>query len=124
MKKAFSPTKIGNVLRRIGFVAVFAASIMALTACGKGSVDTSTTGATKVDGAGTLYRFCDESTLIYVSIITGSSDEYEAFFYGGCVYDVKSKTFLPAIGPDVEPRTAPTDPINDEMNQQDERQEK
>lgn len=103
--------------------AVLAASI-ALAGCGRGSVDVDTTGATKINGTDTLHRFCDESTLIYVSIISGSPDEYEAFFYGGCVFDKDAGKFLPAIGPDVEPRTAPTDPTNDEMNQQDERQEK
>jgi hypothetical protein len=97
-------------------------ALVSLSACGKGSVDVDTSGATKVEGTDTLHRFCDESTLIYVSIITGDADEYEAFFYGGCTYDKASGKFLPAIGPDVEPRTSPTDSTNDEMNQQDERQ--
>ncbi len=97
---------------------------LSLSACGKGSVDVATTGATKIEGTGTLHRLCDQSTLIYVSVISGSSDEYEAFFYGGCTWDEGSKKFLPAIGREVEPRTSPTDPDNDEMNQQDERQEK
>lgn len=101
-----------------------ALSALSLSACGKGSVDISTSGAEKVPGAGALYRLCDQSTLVYFSSIKGSSDEYEAFFYGGCAWDQASQKFLPAIGPDVEPRTAPTDPDNDEMNQQDERQSK
>lgn len=107
------------------FAAVSAAVVLAvvsLSACSKGSVDVDTAGATKVNGTDTLHRFCDESTLVYVSIISGSPDEYEAFFYGGCTYDKDSGKFLPAIGPEVEPRTAPTDPANDEMNQQDERE--
>ncbi len=95
-----------------------------LSACGKGSVDVDTSGATKVEGTSTLHRFCDQSTLVYVSIITGESDDYEAFFYGGCTWDEKSKKFLPAIGREVEPRTSPKDSGNDEMNQQDEREEK
>lgn len=108
------------------FIAAIALAVglLSLSACGKGSVDISTSGAEKVPGAGALYRLCDQSTLVYFSSIKGSSDEYEAFFYGGCAWDAKSNSFLPAIGPDVEPRTSPTDPDNDEMNQQDERQGK
>lgn len=103
------------------FAGIVVAGVLALGlgACGKGSVDVDTSGATKVQGTSTLHRFCDESTLVYVSIISGSSDEYEAFFYGGCTFDKKSGKFLPAIGPDVEPRTSPTDP-EQQMNQQDE----
>lgn len=114
----------GNTLRS-KFVGILVASVLALGlgACGKGSVDTVVAGCDKVPGADTLHRCCDESTLVYVSIISGSSDEYEAFFYGGCAYDKKSGKFLPAIGPDVEPRTSPTDPEQN-MNQQDELNEK
>lgn len=103
-------------------VAGLAVVVLALAGCSKGSVDVDTAGATKVTGTDTLHRMCDESTLIYVSVISGSPDEYEAFFYGGCVWDKHAGKFLPAIGPDVEPRTSPTDPTNDEMNQQDERE--
>jgi hypothetical protein len=110
--------------KKIAVVVALAVGALALGGCGKGSVDISTSGAEKVPGAGALYRLCDQSTLVYFSSIKGSSDEYEAFFYGGCGWDEKSQTFLPAIGPNVEPRTSPTDPTNDEMNQQDERQGK
>jgi len=111
----------GSVLKK--FIAIGAmVAVLAVGGCSKGSVDVDTAGATKITGTDTLHRFCDDSTLIYVSIISGSPDEYEAFFYGGCVWDAASGKFLPAIGKDVEPRTEPTDPANDEMNQQDERE--
>lgn len=105
-------------------LAIAAIAVLALTGCTKGSVDVDTAGATKIEGTDTLHRMCDQSTLIYVSVISGSTDEYEAFFYGGCVFDKERATFVPAIGADTEPRTSPTDSTNDEMNQQDERQEK
>jgi len=90
-------------------------------ACTK-SVDIEQANAIKVPGANGLYAFCHDSTLVYFSKIDGSSDEYEAFFYGGCTFDKVSGKFVPAIGADIEPRTSPTD--NDEMNQQDEREDK
>jgi hypothetical protein len=108
--------------KKIVALAIAGVAVISLSACGKGSVNIDASGAEPVKGAGNLYRLCDQSTLIYFSSITGSSDEYEAFFYGGCVWDEKSGKFLPAIGADVEPRTDPTDPANDEMNQQDERE--
>jgi hypothetical protein len=112
-----------NTLKK-KILAIAAIAVLALTGCGKGSVDISTSGAEKVPGAGNLYRLCDQSVLVYFSSIKGSSDEYEAFFYGACVWDKETNSFVPAIGAGTEPRTSPTDPANDEMNQQDERQEK
>lgn len=111
------------MFKKIAVIASSVVLVFGMSACSKGSVDVDTAGATKVTGTDTLHRFCDQSTLIYVSIISGSPDEYEAFFYGGCVWDAESKVFLPAIGRDVEPRTNPVDPGNDEMNQQDERED-
>lgn len=103
-----------------GIVVVFATTAGACTK----SVNIEQANAIKVPGANGLYAFCHDSTLIYFSKIDGSSDEYEAFFYGGCVWDEVSGKFIPAIGRDIEPRTSPTDPNNDEMNQQDEREDK
>lgn len=105
-------------------IAVAAIAVFALAGCSKRSVDVDTSGAQKVNGTSVLYRFCDMSTLIYVSIVPQEDDNYEAFFYGGCVWDAKTKTFIPAIGPDVEPRTSPKGAETDETNQQDERDEK
>lgn len=109
-------------MRKLVGITVTVVAAISLGACGKGSVNIDRAGAEPVPGAGNLYRMCDQSTLVYFSSIKGSSDEYEAFFYGGCAWDKDSRRFLPAIGADVEPRTSPTDPGNDEMNQQDERQ--
>ncbi len=110
-----------NVRNRI--VAGLMVASVALTGCSR-SIDIEQTGATPVPGAKGLHRLCDQSTLIYVTIISGSDDEYEAFFYGGCVWDEPSKTFIPAIGKEAEPRVNPKDSATDETNQQDERNEK
>lgn len=104
-------------------IALAAILTLSLAGCSSRTVDVNTAGAEPVEGTGSLYRFCDQSTLIYVSIVSAEPDNFEAFFYGGCVWDKQSGKFLPAIGADVEPRTSPTGSDTDETNQQDERDE-
>ncbi len=87
------------------------------------SVDAQTSGATPVPGTSVLHRFCDQSMLVYVSIVTAEADNFEAFFFGGCAFDEATQRWLPAIGRDAPARTAPTAPETDESNQQDERDE-
>jgi hypothetical protein len=66
-------------------VLVLAAVGIALVACSTKSVDIGQTRAEMVPGTSNLYRFCDGPTLIYFSKRdSGSDDEYEWFYPGGC----------------------------------------
>lgn len=89
--------------------------LLALTGCSYRSVDPATSGAEPVPGTGVLHRFCDQSTLIYVSIVPNEPDNFEAFFYGGCAPDAQG-VFRPAIAAEDPPR-------GEDTNQQDERDE-
>lgn len=55
----------------------------ALTACTR-NVDPGAANATLVPGTTSLYRFCDETNLIYFSQVEGDSDQFEFFIPGGC----------------------------------------
>ena len=91
------------------------AGALALTGCSYRSVDPVLAGAEPVPGTGVLNRFCDQTTLIYVSIVPNEPDNFEAFFYGGCTADAQG-VYRPAI-------TAPEPPRGEDTNQQDERDE-
>lgn len=95
---------------------------LTLTGCGNTrSYDVKTTGAQQVPGSGGLFRFCDRTMLIYVSIISGEGDNPEAFFRDGCVRNEQG-VYLPAI--DAPSATAtPSSDVENEMNQQDNRDE-
>jgi hypothetical protein len=96
-------------------LAAGAIAALALTGCSYRTVDPATSGATPVAGTGVLHRFCDQSTLIYVSIVPSEPDNFEAFFYGGCAKDAAG-TWKPAID-------APAPVRQEDTNQQDERDE-
>ena len=77
------------------------AAVALLSGCSSKQIDLAAAQAQQVPGSGNLFRFCDGATLIYFSNYgSGSSDDYEAFFYGGCV---DGKPALASAEPGVDP---------------------
>lgn len=74
---------------RIACAATIVAAATVLTGCSR-EVDVSVTGAMSVTGATGLYRFCDGPVLIYFTKISGSADEYDWYWPGGCRKDAAS----------------------------------
>lgn len=70
-----------------------ALGIFALAGCAR-EVDLAAVGADQVPGVNALYRFCDGPVLIYVSKITGESDQFDWFWPGGCVWDVGANQWV------------------------------
>lgn len=69
-------------MKRIWIAVTALALVVGLTACKE--VDKDAVHARKVVGTDTLYSFCDGTTLIYFTDVSGSDDEFEAFWLGGC----------------------------------------
>lgn len=70
--------------RKVASIGGIAAAILILSSCGK-EISPEGTDAGKVNGTDGLYRFCDGSTLIYFTDISGSDDIVEAVWPGLCV---------------------------------------
>jgi len=68
--------------KRVIAAILIAVAALGLSACKE--VDVQEANATKVKGTNNLYWFCDGSTLIYFEKVSGSDDEYVAFFSWGC----------------------------------------
>lgn len=65
-------------------IALVVAATLVLASCGK-EISPEGTHAGRVPGTDGLYRFCDGSTLIYYTDISGSDDIVEAVWPGLCV---------------------------------------
>jgi hypothetical protein len=58
--------------------------LLCSTAACTRNIDPAATNATLVPGTTSLYRFCDETNLIYYSQIEGDNDQFEFFIPGAC----------------------------------------
>lgn len=58
--------------------------VAGISGCATKSVDVAATGAQKVPGSASLYRFCDGPHMIYFSNFGVGDDEFEFFVYDGC----------------------------------------
>ena len=72
-------------MRRGIVTALVGAGLLVLSACGMYEIDIEDTKATKVEGTANLWKFCDDTTLIYFQNFDGQAeDEIVAVFSWGC----------------------------------------